>query len=148
MDSIRNRTLNIALEIKDELGTSYTDLRNIGPSNAAKIQQIIVQNTHGGANYLAFGQASLDASTNTQTTISVGDRQTLDSILSEAGLDESDLRKLTEAIQADGRRKLGAKVTSWIKEHAQKIVVGTARVGLKIGQELLTQWLKQYFGLP
>lgn len=34
LDTIRNRTLNMALQIKDELGTSYADLRRIEPQEA------------------------------------------------------------------------------------------------------------------
>ncbi len=148
LDTVRNRTLNMALEIKDELGTSYADLRKIEPSEAAKIQHIIVQNIKGGTNYLAFGQANLNASTNTQTVISVGDRQMLDSILGKSGLDETDLEKLSEAIHSDGDKKPGSRVGSWIRDHAPKIVAGGAKIGVKIGQELLTQWIKQFYGLP
>ena len=48
------RTLKMALEIKDELGTSYADLRQIKSKEAAtKIQNIIFQNT-GGSTNVAF----------------------------------------------------------------------------------------------
>lgn len=61
LDTIRNRTPNMALQIKDELGTSYADLGKIKFSEASKIQNIIFQNTEGNTN-VAFGQASMDAS--------------------------------------------------------------------------------------
>jgi hypothetical protein len=144
LDTIRNRTLKMALEIKDELGTSYADLRKI-ESSEAKIQSIIFQNTGGNTN-VAFGQASVDASTHTQN-IMVGDKQALKSVLSNAGLENADLQKLDEAIQADGDKKLGARMGTWIKEHAAKVVVGGVKIGAKIGQDVLTEWLMQYCGL-
>ena len=146
LDIVRNRTLKMALEIKDELGTSYEDLRKVGPTDAEKIQGIVVQNT-GGNTYIALGHGNLDASTHTQTSIAIGDRHTLNSILGKAGLDAGDLKELTEAIQVDGDQKPGTKVVKWIEANAPKIVTGGVKIGVKIGQELLTQWLMQYYGL-
>ena len=144
LDAVRNRTLKMALEIRDELGTSYSDLRKIEPSDAEKIQNIIIQNT-GGNTYLAFGQASI-SSTQSETVINVGDRQALDRILSNAGLDKPDLDSLTQAMEADGN-KPGGKVGEWVKDKASKVMAGGVKVGVKIGSELLTAWLKQHYGL-
>jgi hypothetical protein len=89
------------------------------------------------------GNSNLDASTHTQTVIEVGDRKTLDSILGTAGLGTNDLIELTGAIQSDGDKKIGTSVGTWINKNGPKIMSG----GVKIGQELLTQWLKQYCGM-
>jgi hypothetical protein len=146
LDTIRNRTLNMALQLKDELGTSYTDLRKIESTETqANIQNIIFQNTGGNTN-VAFGQANLDASGQSQTVIAVGDRQALDRVLSSVGLDKSDLDSLTEAIQVDGK-KPGNKVSEWVKEKGSKVLSGGIKVGTKIGSEILTAWIKQHYGL-
>jgi AbiTii len=145
LDTVRNRTLNMALQLKDELGTSYADLRKIDSKETqANIQHIIFQNTGGNTN-VAFGQANLDASGQSQTVIAVGDRQALDKVLSSAGLDKSDLDSLTEAIQVDGK-KPGNKVREWIKEKGSKVLSGGIKVGTKIGSEILTAWIKQHYG--
>jgi hypothetical protein len=146
LDTVRNLTLKMALEIKDELGTSYTDLRKIESNEAARIQTIIFQNT-GGNTTVAFGQASVDASTHSQNIFAVGDRQTLELILGNAGLEKTDLHKLNEAIQEDGDKKLGARIGNWIKEQAPKVIVGGVKIGAKVGQEILTECLMQYLGL-
>jgi hypothetical protein len=138
--------LNMALQIKDELGTSYSDLRRIEPSNDAKIQSIVFQNTGGNTN-VAFGQASVNASTNMEIVINIGDKQKLDQVLSAAGFEQADLERLTDAIQADGGKKPGSKVGTWIKENASKVVTGGAKIGARVGAEILTAWLKQYYGL-
>ena len=145
LDTIRNRTLNMALQIKDELGTSYTNLRNIEPGETAtKIQSIIFQNT-GGNTTVAFGQANVDASQH-QTVIAVGDRQALDKALTGAGLEKQDLDTLTDAIDSDGN-KPGNKVHEWIKKNASKVLSGGVKVGTHIGQEILTAWIKAHYGL-
>ena len=147
LDTVRNRTLNMALEIKDELGTSHEDLRSINSYEAAKVQNIIVQHIQGGTNYLNLGDATIDASTKTETVINIDDRKKLDEILIAAGLDATDLKKLTEAIQMDGSKKPGSKVGNWIKENASKVVMGGVKIGAKVGTEILVAWIKQYYGL-
>jgi hypothetical protein len=146
LDTVRNRTLNMALQLKDELGTSYTDLRKIeSRETQANIQNIIIQNTGGNTN-VAFGQSTLDASGQSQTVIAVGDRKALDAVLTRAGLGESELDALTEALAHDGA-KPGSKVTNWIKENAGRVLSGGVQVGSKIGQEILTAWIKAHCGL-
>lgn len=146
LDTVRNRTLNMALQIKDELGTSYTDPRRIeSTETATKIQNIIFQNTGGNAN-VVFGQSNIDASVQMQTNITVGDRKALDELLSKAGLDKRDLDSLTEAIEVDGN-KPGNRVQGWIKEKASKVLSGGVSVGSKIGAEILTAWIKRHYAL-
>jgi hypothetical protein len=145
LDTIRNRTLNMALQIKDELGTSYTNLSSIGPGETAtKIQSIIFQNT-GGNTTVAFGKANVDASQH-QVVIAVGDRQALDKALTAAGLEKEDLDALTQAIEGDGE-KPGNKVHEWIKRNASKVLSGGAKVGTHIRQEILTAWIKAHCGI-
>jgi len=124
----------------------YADLRKIeSKETQANIQNIIFQNTGGNTN-VAFGQANLDASGQSQTVIAVGDRQALDRVLSSAGLDKSDLDSLTEAIQVDGKKPAN-KVREWVKEKGSKVLSGGIKVGTKIGSEILTAWIKQHYGL-
>jgi AbiTii-like protein len=144
LDTVRNITLNMALGIKDELGTSYTDLRRIEPQEAKKVDSIIIQTTGGNTN-VAFGNASVDASG--QTVIIARDRHALDSVLTKAGLDQSDLDSLTEAIKADGQEKPGTTVMEWVRAKSSKVVSGGMKVGVSIGQQLLTEWLLRHYGL-
>jgi hypothetical protein len=146
LDTVRNRTLNMALQIKDELGTSYTDLRKIDSAEAAtKIQSIVFQNT-GGTTNVAFGKSAVDASGQEQTTIALGDRKALDAVLLNAGLDSSDLNNLTQAVQADGA-KPGNAVGEWVKNKSAKVLAGGIKVGTRIGTEILTAWIKQHYGM-
>jgi hypothetical protein len=143
LDTIRNRTLNMALQIKDELGTSYTNLRNIeSGETATKIQSIIFQNT-GGNTTVAFDQGTVSQR---QIVINAGDRQALDEALTGAGMEKQDLQALTQAIEHDGD-KPGNKVHEWIKENASKVLSGGVKVGTHIGQEILTAWIRAHYGI-
>jgi hypothetical protein len=144
LDSVRNRTLNMALQLKDELGTSYSDLRKAkSQETETNIHSIIFQNT-GGNTTVAFG--NVNASGQGQTLIAVGDRGALDAVLIKAGLGKPQLDALTDAIKVDGV-KPGNKVMGWIKENASKVLTGGVNVGTKIGSEILTTWIKQHYGL-
>lgn len=146
LDTVRNRTLNMALELKAELGTSYKDLhRAESPEIGAKIQHIIFQNTGGNTN-VAFGSSNVDASGQVQNTITVGDRESLDRALLNAGLDKADLESLSQSMKADGN-KLGARVTKWAKEKGAKVLSAGISVRQQVGTELLLKYLEMHFGI-
>jgi hypothetical protein len=140
LDSVRNITLRMALEIKEELGTSYIDLNTIKPEQAERARTVVINNLGGN---VAFG--NVDASG--QTIIVAGDRKVLDEALSKVGLDQADLGELTEAIQIDGGTKPGSRVTQWIKTKASKVLTGGIQVGVSVGQQLLTEFLMRHYGL-
>ena len=144
LDAVRNRTLNMALQLKDELGTSYADLRKEkSQETETNIHNIIFQNT-GGNTTVAFGV--VDASGQGQTVIAAGDKQALGAALIQAGLNQPEVDALTNAIEADGA-KPGRTVAEWIKENASKVLTGGVKVGTKIGSEILTAWIKQHYGV-
>jgi AbiTii len=141
LDTIRNRTLNMALQIKDELGTSYADLRRIAPGEASKIQSIVFNNV-GGSTNVAMGGSTVNAT----TVIAVGDRRALDDALSALGMDKQDLDGLTEAMKRDGE-KPDKSVTEWVKEKASKVLAGGVKVGTTVGTQILTALIMQHYGI-
>jgi hypothetical protein len=145
LDTIRNRTLNMALELKSEVGSDQS-LSDMSAAAAEQINTIIVNNIYGGNVYLASGQSHLNATT-IQTVISTGDRSHLDQVLRSAGLADPELKELSEAIGSDGQQKMGSKVMAWVKTTAPKVLAGGVKMGAAVGQTLLIEWLKQYYGL-
>jgi hypothetical protein len=143
LDSIRNITLRMALEIKEELGTSYADLNRIKPEQAERAKTVVINNLNNLGGNVAFGD--MDASG--QTTIIAGDRRTLDAALIKAGMDTADLNELTEAIERAKTSRSNDKVFEWIKAKASKVVAGGVKVGVSVGQQLLTEFLMQHYGL-
>jgi hypothetical protein len=141
LDSVRNRTLNMALQMKDELGTSYADLRRIEASEAAKIQSIVVNNIGGSANVAVSG-----ISANATTVIGIGDRNALDQALTGLGIERQDLDDLTQAMNAD-TGKPGTNIAAWVKDKAPKVLVGGVKIGIEVGTQVLTALIMRYCGL-
>jgi hypothetical protein len=145
LDTIRTRTLNMALEIKSEVGV-VEDLTKIGPAEIAQVERSITNNIYG-TTIIAGGYAQVNANvTATQNTINVGDRAQLEAFLKQSGLSDTDIKELSEAEAAD-EKKMGTRVMEWIKTNASKAVVGGVKLGADITKEILTTYLKQYFGL-
>jgi AbiTii len=140
LDSVRNITLGMALEIKEELGTSYDDLNKIKPEQAERAKTVVINNLGGN---VALGD--IDASG--QTVIIAGDRKTLDAALAKVGMDAADLDQLTEAIETDKTKRSNDKVIEWIKSRASKVMTGGVKVGVGVGQQLLTEFLMHHYGL-
>ncbi len=140
LDAVRNITLRMALEIKDELGTSYNRLDRIKPEEAERVKTVVINNLGGN---VALG----DVDASGQTIIIAGDRKTLDLALAKAGMSGTDLSELTEALESDESESDHHKTTDWIKSKASKVVVGGVKVGVSIGQQLLTEFLMHRYGL-
>jgi hypothetical protein len=146
LDTVRNRTLNMALELKGEIGTAG-DIKEITSSEIAKVEKTVINNIFGGTAYFASGHGTITATTNTQNIISVGNREQLNEVLKKAGLEDIDLEELSEAEKNDGEKKMGSRVMDWIKKNAPKAVVGGVKLGADITKEVLTAYLKQYTGI-
>jgi hypothetical protein len=145
LDTIRTRTLNMALEIQSEIG-GIENLETISPATIAQVEKSVITNIYGGTNFISSGQSQIAASFATNV-ISVGDRAELDEALKKAGLDDADLQELTEAEEADCGKKMGTRVMDWIKKNAPKAAIGGVKLGTEITKEVLSAYLKQYSGL-
>ena len=87
-----------------------------------------------------------DVDASGQTIIIASDRKSLDTALTKVGINQTDLVELTEAIQTDGNRA-GSRVTKWIGDKAEKILVGGVKVSASIAQQVLTEMLMRHYGL-
>jgi hypothetical protein len=145
LDTIRTRTLNMALEIQSELG-SVEKLTTITPAAIAQVERSVTANIFGGTNFFASGQSQISTSV-TQNVINVGNRAQLNEVLKQTGMTDDDLKELTEAENADGEKKMGTRVMEWIKKIAPKAAIGTVKLSADITKEVLVSYLKQYHGL-
>ena len=144
LDSVRNRTLNMALELKQQLGEAL-NFDSIPPSSAEKVHETIRQNIFNGPTYISSDTSSITVNSK-DIKISVGSLHELETALQASGLGRSDVRDLELAVQADGGT-FGSKVNFWIKQNATKLLDGGMKIGTSVAQNLLTDWLKQYFGM-
>lgn len=93
--------------------------------------------------YVATGQSSLTVQ---QHSITVGDWEQLERVLRNSGLSQSEIDELSGVVEQDGK-KMGSGVVEWIKKNAPKAISGGVQIGAAVGQTLLTEYLKQYYGL-
>jgi hypothetical protein len=146
VDTIRNRVLNMALEIQSELKGSD----DLGTLKKSDVERTVINNIYGGQNVFGgHGSSITNVVDQSQTTVLLaGNRSKLDEILSQAGLDTSDLKALTAALEADDKKPEGPRVSKWIKTAAPKLAIAGVKYGAEVAKPLLTQWLKQYLGMP
>jgi hypothetical protein len=105
-------------------------------------------NIFGGNVYVSTGQSTMAATTvqQQQQNIVAGDWEHLAKVLRGAGMPETELTELSTAVESDGKT-IGAKVKSWIEKTAPNVLSGGVKVGGAVGQSLLLEYLKQYYGL-
>jgi hypothetical protein len=145
VDTIRNRTLNMALELKSDIPNTK-DIDD-AKERTDKVSQAVTHNIFNGPAYFASGESQLSVVTSgQQIVITEGNLDALNQALLKSGLSQPDVQELATAIQHDGRG-IGSSVQSWIKKTAPKLLAGGAKVSSKIAQSLITEWLNQYFGL-
>ena len=69
VDTVRTRVLNMALEIRAEIGDKDADLEKITAEESKKVDQTIVNNIFGGNVYVSTGQATMNATSNSRTSL-------------------------------------------------------------------------------
>lgn len=147
LDTVRNRALSLALELRDEVGDDEKALKQLSQTSTDKVEQAVVQQIFQGTVYLASGNASIRVQNNSLTP---GDWNQLAKILDYAGISPPDIEQLSREIAEDktpANSPLGTRVLDWIKKQAPNVVSGGVRVGASVGQSLLTEYLKQHYGI-
>lgn len=143
LDTIRTRVLNMALELKSEIGESDADLKKVkqNSSEAEKVNSIVLTQIFGGTVYMAAGQQNVNVQ-----NIAVGNWEDLKKALESLGIPQGELDKLSQDIQQDGKT-LGTRVRAWISRNAAKVLDGGLQVGTSVGTTILTEYLKRHFGM-
>ena len=145
LDTVRNRVLSLALELKGEVGEA--DLTQPSAAATETIEKTVVQQIFGETIYVASGQASIHVQ---NTTLTPGDWDQLAKTLGSSGIAPAEISDLSEAIAADktlAGLPFGNKVLDWIKKQAPNVLSGGVKIGASVGQSLLTEYLKQHYGI-
>jgi hypothetical protein len=144
VETVRNRVLSFALEIKAEVGQEQKPLDQITPALKERVDQIFIQHISGGNLHFASGGSTINVQ---QQNIEIGNWQQLTQVLEHSGLSKPELDELSTAVGSD-KSKMGPAVLRWIKDAAPKVISGGVKIGATVGQAILTEFLKKYFGLP
>jgi hypothetical protein len=144
LDTIRTRVLNMALEIREEIGESDADLKKAkaDPVEAAKVNHIVVNNIYGGT---VFMGGSGTQTVNVQN-IAVGNWEDLKKALTGVGIAENDVDELSTAIQEDGKT-MGQRVKNWIGRNAAKVFDHGLQLSTNVGTTVLTEYVKRHLGM-
>lgn len=143
LDTVRNRVLSLALELKDEVGVDEKELNHFSIEAPEAVEKTVVQQIFGGTVYVASDNASIQVQ---NTALTPGDWSELANALSAAGISKGQVEELSKAISAD-KSTMGGKVLAWIKQQAPHVVSGGVKIGTTVGQAVLTEYLKQHFGI-
>ena len=81
-----------------------------------------------------------------QQNIVAGDWEHLAKVLRSSGISEPELDELSTAVKADGGT-FGTRVKGWVGKTAPRVLSGGIKIGVSVGQTLLLEYLKQYYGL-
>lgn len=145
LDAVRNRLLDFLLGLQ-EMDPTILDsddaLREL-PKEA--VNQVFHVSIFGNHNVLASGSGFHQAVTQ---TVRAHDKDSLLSTLRQAGLDESDLNELNDALSEDGPRQkgFGERVKAWMGKVFVKAAEGTWKTALATAPEVVTKALSAYYG--
>jgi hypothetical protein len=143
LDTVRTRVLNVALDIKSEIGESDADLKTV-PSRAEvadRVNHIIVNHIYGGTVFVGEQQ------TISTQNISVGNWEDLKKALLSHGIQDPEISKLSKAIEEDGKT-FGGKVKDWIARNATKVWDHGLQLSTSVGSAVLTEYAKKHLGVP
>lgn len=147
LDTVRNRLLNVVLELREK----YPDINesNDALSKVPKEQVASIFNTYilGSNNVVASG---IDIEQNVSQKIIKNDIDGLLKYMKEIGVPAEDASQLKNAIAEDGprteQRKFGSKVADWVGKMTKKILEGTWNVAITSAPTLITKALSRYYG--
>ena len=144
-EEVRNRLLRFALEIREELGNVDDKPKDLP---IRQVDAAVVNYIYGGSNVIA-GAAS-DFTQIGTIQISEGDLVGFANSLKRLGIAQDDVEEATMVLVEDGKPKasaVGRKASEWIKNVSSKLGDAGLKIGTAAAQQLITQWVMQYWGL-
>jgi hypothetical protein len=146
-DAVKNRTLGMALELQSSLGADLP-ADKITAQVAASIERTVTNNIYGGINVIASGASNVSSSVSqTNQGLRATDIAQLTHVLREGGLSENEVGELSKAIEEDAPQRFGKRTSEWVKTTGSKLLVGGIKVSSAVAQSVITEYLKQHFGL-
>jgi hypothetical protein len=146
IDTIKTRVLRLALELKEDLGSSSENLNELPKE---KVDQQVVTYIFGGTNVIA----SRDFTQIESIEITQGDWSTLVKALNRVGVTDSAITELKAVLDDDSRDKtepkpgLGKRTAAWLKGLGKTSGQVALNVGVEVIKKEATKWILGYLGL-
>ena len=144
LDTVRNRILSLALELKDQLGDVSDQAARLEP---AKVDSSVVYHIYGGNNVIAATAQSLQQAG--RDVIVAGDVTSPTKALIDFGVESGDVEHIVRALKDDGdgaRSSLGHKTIGVIRAVAGKLVSAGKSVTASAVSSIITQMVLTYLG--
>jgi hypothetical protein len=145
VETVRNRVLRFALDIKDQLGE---DQESVAQLPAETVEKSVINNIYGGSVFIAAHAETI--SQVAHTNIVAGDASGLFKALSNLGVTEEGLKALQhdmEADKQDGKPSLGQKTMGWLTDIGKYLGTEGVKVGVEVAKRAATKWIMQHYGL-
>jgi len=145
VETVRNRVLRFALDIKDQLGE---DQESVTQLPAETVEKSVINNIYGGNVFIAAHAETI--SQVAHTNIVAGDAGGLLKALSNLGVTEEGLKALEHDIEADkqdGKPALGQKTIGWLTDIGKYLGTEGVKVGVEVAKRAATKWIMQHYGL-
>jgi hypothetical protein len=146
-DTIRNRVLRFALDLRDELGFVSDDPAALPQG---KVDQSVSNYIFGGNNVISA--TAHDFTQIEKMKITVGDFDGLAASLRKSGVEDPEISELQEALDedakaGDGVPSLGQRTAAWLKGFGLKVAQAGTDVGVDTAKAAATRGILQYLGL-
>lgn len=147
-DTVRNRLLELAIEIQAEVGILTKPPE--GPARE-RVERSVTNIIYGGQNVIGsqIGGGIAQAS---DSAVIQGDFSTLSKALEQAGVGPEDLKDLRAAMESDASAhpssRFGGSVSQWIARLGAKVATASGNIAAGAVQSAATAAIKAYLGIP
>lgn len=152
-NAIRTKLLDFVMSIADTFGYDI-EIDSFNKKAETNNQTIIHQmsttiNNSGDGNLINTGNENkIDSS----ITLYKGDIGRLQKELRNQGIDEEDIKEITEIVASEEPNQekaiLGQKSNGWISKVVNKSLNGIGKIATGISSNLLASLIRQYYGMP
>lgn len=147
VECVRNRVLEFALEIRNEVGSSDPTPNTPSPADVEKYVTNII---YGGTNVFG-GSIGGDVIHGANQTIVKGDFATLSGALKQIGFPDASIGELKAALAADAaaghKTDIGPRADGWLKTTIKALGRGTLKVGTDVATKVATAAVLTFLGV-
>jgi hypothetical protein len=146
IDTVRNKVLEFALELRQEIGTEEPTPENPPPAIVEKQ----VTNIFYGGSHVIGGSIGGDVNQTLTQVVVQGDFTSLSGALKQIGIPEDRLPALKEALDEDQKagnvEGVGPKADGWIKSTLKSIGTTTLKVTENVASKVISNIILDYLG--
>jgi hypothetical protein len=144
-DTVRNRILSLALELKRQLRSVNDESERLAPE---KVDKSVVYHIYGNNNVIASTAQTINQAG--RDVVTPGDAESLIKALLQFGVEKVGAHEIVKSLGPRGDEhapSLGQRTASVIKEVASKVAAAGGKMTTAAATSVITQMVLQYLGL-